>query len=540
MHHARSRRRRGTRARASRERDRVHAVARRPVEAERARRGVAVERQRRARERARRRAASARRRARRSREARGVAAEASRRRRASGARGAPAARAGGACSPGSSVSTCSRARASSTSRSSASPRSRGERGVAQVERQVGRDLVVAAAAGVQAPRRRGRSARAAAPRRSCGCLRARGSNGNAPRSISRADPLEPATSSVGVVGRGIRPAAPSIRGVGDRAAQVVAGERAVEVRSRRVKRSTAGSVVLAEAPAPGLRRGRSASMRSTSPRSAAQSGKPPRRGAPRRARPSELGATRGVAPGRPARVGGGRAAGAREVARASAGARPLARRGAGSSPASPAASRVARTVGAARPDRARALRGPALPRAVAGALGARPSSTRGLDWQQIDLRGTLARLGYREARAPRTAPARAATAGGARELRVHRRAFDAPDPAGARARRRSSRLAGTTIDEHPRRRRGARARRASCSSPSRSAPTTGPTASSASWCGVGGACRRHLVDAVLAVEDQRFYDAPAASTSAASSARCSRTCARAASGRAAARSRSSS
>ena len=65
----------------------------------------------------------------------------------------------------------------------ASPRCAARGGVAQVEREVGRDLVVAAAAGVQAPGGRRRSARAAAPRRSCGCPRARGRAGSSrPRS----------------------------------------------------------------------------------------------------------------------------------------------------------------------------------------------------------------------------------------------------------------------------------------------------------------------------------------------------------------------
>ena len=50
----------------------------------------------------------------------------------------------------------------------------------------------------------------------------------------------------------------------------------------------------------------------------------------------------------------------------------------------------------------------------------------------------------------------------------------------------------------------------------------------------------HLIDAILAVEDQRFLEPPRRRLCAASWARCSRTCAPAASARAAARSPSSS
>ena len=137
--------------------------------------------------------------------------------------------------------------------------------------------------------------------------------------------------------------------------------------------------------------------------------------------------------------------------------------------------------GAARPRRARALRGPAVPGAVPRAVGARPSSTRVSTGSRSSCRPRCERLGYRDARLGRGPRRSAATAWKGSEVSIHRRAFDHPTRAEP-ARVLELRLAGTRDRGAARRRHRPRARRRPSSSPSWSAPTTGPTTSSASWC----------------------------------------------------------
>ena len=138
----------------------------------------------------------------------------------------------------------------STRADSRIPRLVASAGVAQVEREVGGDLVVARAPGVQPVRPPGRSARAVASRCSCGCLRGAGSKGNSPRSISAPICSRPETR-VSASGAGTIPCVAEHARVRDRAADVVAGECPVEV-DRRAEALDDGIGGRAEAPAPRL------------------------------------------------------------------------------------------------------------------------------------------------------------------------------------------------------------------------------------------------------------------------------------------------
>ena len=96
-----------------------------------------------------------------------------------------------------------------------------------------------------------RSARAAASRRSCGCLRDAGRAGSVPASISPSDRLETRRRCASASACGDHARAAEHARVGDRAADVVAGQRAIEV-DRRGEALDGGVGAFAEAAAPGF------------------------------------------------------------------------------------------------------------------------------------------------------------------------------------------------------------------------------------------------------------------------------------------------
>ena len=124
----------------------------------------------------------------------------------------------------------------------------------------------------------------------------------------------------------------------------------------------------------------------------------------------------------------------------------------------------------------------------------------GLDWKQIDLRGTLVRLGYREAKSA-AQPSLGRYSWQGSKLVLHRRAFDhpsRPEP----ARRIAIALAGAIITEL-RDAESGRELGAALLEPELVGAYYGPQHEQRELVQVAEV-PRHLVDAVLAVEDQRF------------------------------------
>src|SRR5262245_27621792 len=124
----------------------------------------------------------------------------------------------------------------------------------------------------------------------------------------------------------------------------------------------------------------------------------------------------------------------------------------------------------------------------------------GLDWKQIDLQGTLQRLGYRDApSAENLALGRYAWQGG--QVAIHRRAFDHPTRAEP-ARVLKLRLAGSVIEELRDAETG-RELGAAFLEPELVGAYYGPDHEQRELVRVGDV-PPHLIDAILAVEDQRF------------------------------------
>jgi penicillin-binding protein 1B len=124
----------------------------------------------------------------------------------------------------------------------------------------------------------------------------------------------------------------------------------------------------------------------------------------------------------------------------------------------------------------------------------------GLDWRRVDLRGALARLGYREAASADALPA-GQYVWGAQRVRVHLRAFphpSRPEP----ARDVVLRLSGNQIAEI-RAVRGGEELGAVMLEPESLGAYYGPLREQRELVRLADV-PRHLVDAVLAVEDQRF------------------------------------
>ena len=227
-----------------------------------------------------------------------------------------------------------------------------------------------------------------------------------------------------------------------------------------------------------------------------------------------------------AREGGGRSGAVRAAAGrpvrpgGSSGGRSGSRSGSSPSPrGSPSAFETARP----RPNRARPVRGPALPRALAGALLPR----RALRAASTPSRRTCAAPSPASATGSSPRPAssrRGATGGKATACALHRRAFEhptRPEPALEAV----LTLAGSRIDSI----QDARGRDLGVLvlEPELVGALLRPaTASSASSCGVDE-LPPHVVDAVLAVEDQRFFDHQGVDVLRILGRRSARTCARA-------------
>lgn len=128
----------------------------------------------------------------------------------------------------------------------------------------------------------------------------------------------------------------------------------------------------------------------------------------------------------------------------------------------------------------------------------------GLDWKRIDLPGTLRRLGYRESGKTSDLPL-GSFHWGEREVRLHRRAFDHPSrPEPARELRivlRGSRL------EELRDAASGRELGAVLLEPEQVGSYYGPDHEQRDLVRVGEV-PQHLIDAILAVEDQRFLEHP--------------------------------
>jgi penicillin-binding protein 1B len=126
----------------------------------------------------------------------------------------------------------------------------------------------------------------------------------------------------------------------------------------------------------------------------------------------------------------------------------------------------------------------------------------GLDWKQIELKPTLQRLGYRDAASPEgLGLGRYAWTGD--EVWIHRRAFEHPTRAEP-ARVLRLRLAGSVIDELRDADTG-RELGAAFLEPELVGAYYGPDHEQRELVGLGDV-PRHLIDAILAVEDQRFLE----------------------------------
>ena len=487
-------------------------------------------------------------------------ARASRRRRASGARAAPAARAAGACSRAARC-RCARGRASTSTRRSSSRPLAHRRGRRRAGRARDRSRPGRCGCGRvwSRPGDRRRSARAAASRCSCGCLRGAGRARACPASSSASIASRPADDRVGVGLRDHAGAAEHAR-VRDRAADVVARERAVEV-DRRGEALDGGVGARLEASAPRFVLGHIGCKSRKAP-SLLQAQPPRVRSASRNC----LDPAAAVDARRAERVPRGPVATRTRKRRPSRarrrGARASARRGRGGAARKrrrrSARARCARAllvaVGAARVRRRHLRRA----RAACGSIAscARASKVRcsrfrrastaaptmlsaGLDVARVDLRGALPppRLSRRAARARSARRAaciweksRVVVVPARVRASVARRA-GAPHRAPAHGLARSTSI--RDLDARSRaRRRAARAR-------SWSARTSGRTASSASRCD-SARCRVISLDAVLAVEDQRFEAHPGIDSVARARRGLGEPDRRARCARAAARSRSSS
>lgn len=128
----------------------------------------------------------------------------------------------------------------------------------------------------------------------------------------------------------------------------------------------------------------------------------------------------------------------------------------------------------------------------------------GLDWKRIGLRGTLQRLGYREIGRDADIPV-GHYRWSARGVRLHRRAFEHPSRAEP-ARLVKIRFAGSTIEEL-RDARSGRELGALFLEPELVGAYYGPDHEQRDLVHVGDV-PQHLIDAVLAVEDQRFLEHP--------------------------------
>ncbi len=128
----------------------------------------------------------------------------------------------------------------------------------------------------------------------------------------------------------------------------------------------------------------------------------------------------------------------------------------------------------------------------------------GLDWKQVDLRGTLKRLGYREIGRAADIPV-GRFHWGARGVRLHRRAFEHPSRAEP-ARLVKIRFAGSAIEEL-RDARSGRELGALFLEPELVGAYYGPDHEQRDLVQAGDV-PQHLIDAVLAVEDQRFHQHP--------------------------------
>jgi penicillin-binding protein 1B len=126
----------------------------------------------------------------------------------------------------------------------------------------------------------------------------------------------------------------------------------------------------------------------------------------------------------------------------------------------------------------------------------------GLDWKQIDLLGTLQRLGYRESGDKQALGLGRYYRKGA-ELRIHRRAFEHPtraEPARVLVLRLEGGLIGELHDAESGRELGA-----AFLEPELVGAYYGPDHEQRELVRVGDV-PRHLIDAILAVEDQRFHE----------------------------------
>ncbi|MCP3983203.1 MAG: PBP1A family penicillin-binding protein [bacterium] len=128
----------------------------------------------------------------------------------------------------------------------------------------------------------------------------------------------------------------------------------------------------------------------------------------------------------------------------------------------------------------------------------------GLDWKRVGLRGTLERLGYREIGRDASIPV-GRFHWGARGVRLHRRSFDHPSRAEP-ARLVKVRFAGSTIEELRDARTG-RELGALFLEPELVGAYYGPDHEQRDLVHAGDV-PQHLIEAVLAVEDQRFYRHP--------------------------------
>jgi penicillin-binding protein 1B len=126
----------------------------------------------------------------------------------------------------------------------------------------------------------------------------------------------------------------------------------------------------------------------------------------------------------------------------------------------------------------------------------------GLDWKRIELPATLARLGYREIE-PGDAPPIGHFSWEGRRVRLHRRPFDHPNRAEP-SRDIVLRLSGTTIEELRDAQTG-RELGALLLEPELVGSYYGPDHEQRELVRVEGV-PLHLVDAILAVEDQRFLE----------------------------------